>query len=295
MTLTWSGHPEKLLTISEFAAEAGVHRGTILNALKQGRIQSACRDDDELLIERSQIERAAFDPNRVGTRSPKWSDADDAALLELYGKATVPQVAAYLGRTVVAIQQRAHKLRQLRVGNPRSHGALTTPFIVPSSAILLAKTCIRCGELRGSEFYSKSRTGGARHPTCYVCLRSDKAGPSESLKAHNLVGEAMQRATIEAGADKSGQPYTNAETDRLLTQGVSDFELAIELHRTYYAVRIRRQHLGVTPRKNKLGTARWDIGLDVSAAAARDYFTEIGGPVPESLWEWNNENEGANA
>jgi len=97
---------------------------------------------------------------------------------------------------------------------------------------LVAKTCLTCGQLKDASGFR--RTGrGYWQPSCYRCVH-------EGAKRSDYAAQARS----QAGATRSGQPWTEADMLYVVTTLDSDEVAAGKLGRTIQAVRGQRHAAG---------------------------------------------------
>jgi hypothetical protein len=105
---------------------------------------------------------------------------------------------------------------------------------------------------------------------------------------HDLLNEVTH-----ASATNIGKSYTADEDSVVKDTSLHPFEIALQLGRTYDGIKYRRGVLGVTVRapyaRRSDDTARWIIQFPNAMAALREHFVKLGGPVPEDLWDWNED------
>lgn len=290
-----SVHGGKKLLIHEAAQALGLPRKTVQQACNVGRLPAVKEQRWTVqglrwvyVITSEDLDAYRAYRDRTPQLSRRWTPDEDAALLELITSCTPHQVGAYLGFSPKAVQLR---LRRLGVGRRLTEKRPMVPFTIPKSGILLAKSCSRCGELRGRDAY-KAASNGARYSSeCRVCGNAD----SREKYLHSnyrKVRQELQAHTVD-NAHKHGQEWTSTEDERLKDYSLSSYGLALELGRTMEAVTARRHRLGMNPRGVvKRATGRWAIDFPATQAEVEDYFRRLG-PVPEELWEWSDERRSA--
>lgn len=268
------------LTISEAAAYANVKQNAIEMAIYRGKLQSvgsrpklvAQRDLDRYLVSRF-------------VKRP-WTEADDAALLELVETCTTTQIAKYLGRSINSVTGHMHMLKRTGVQwDPRT--SVRNPFAIPGSAILLAKTCLHCGKLRDERFFrgggkgSRSRASGAS--TCSLCFRKrHREQQRNTPRREDTFYELAQEVSL-ATADRKGQPYTVADSRVISDLTKSDLQVALELRRTFHAIRAQRQLAGLRSPVTRFPDSHWLINFPRAAEVLRQGFIRLG--VPDDGWE----------
>jgi hypothetical protein len=224
----------------------------------------------------------------VDSRSPErvsWTEDMDCGLLELISTCTVIQAAKYLG---VSTQSAAHRIQRLRRSGV-TIGSLKrpmSPFVTPGDAILLARTCIKCGVFRDAGQYRDQRGQAGQVSTCRTCESRDSSRRNRQyVKAR---AKTLQDISLPKAENKQ-QEWTASNDEALSDKTRSNFELAIELKRTYYSVGARRSKIGVIKHDRKIDpNAIWSISLPAAKEAIRDHFRAIGQPVPEDFWDWND-------
>lgn len=202
-----------------------------------------------------------------------WSEADELALVELYGTCTLPQLAEYVGKPVSATNQKLSALA--KKGLLKRVKRDLTPWHVKAGR-LVAKTCPTCGLLREARYFPVA--GRGHLVTCSVCVqrRGGKKGLSELHQAMTLVQ-----------ASKRGEPYTEADMRVLQDVSKSNLQVALELGRTLYAVAVQRSELGVNPLKTpRRAVSHWVIDFPNAQRVLAEHFASLGRAAPESEWEW---------
>lgn len=280
-----------MLTTAEAAKLAQMPRVTIQKAVKRGALAAKrgrvngrhvyLIDEDDLL----DFKNTSYCPDK----GDRWSEADEAALIELADTCTARQIAEYLGRSEVAVTLKTTKFRRqgLMERTPGLIGRGKLPFCLPVGAILVARSCLRCGKLRdASQFRSQSdnryRLKGLRYDhECRWCLnnRRREDGPQRRAKTKRLQDITLENAT------KRGQPYSDDEVRQILDPERSEFELALTLGRTYYAILGRRSDHGFNPRpvKPSVVKSHWLIHFPNAAKALQEHFIRLG--VPDDQWD----------
>lgn len=97
--------------------------------------------------------------------------------------------------------------------------------------------------------------------------------------------KARQATTVDT-AHRAGQPYTDADIAVAEDMSKSNFQVAVELGRTLFAIGILRHKMGVNPRKSS-DAGNWIIDFPNAMKALQEHYRELG-VVPESEWEWND-------
>ena len=143
----------------------------------------------------------------------------------------------------------------------------------------MSKTCTKCGETKPLDDFHRDKTGaGGRYPHCKECVREYKRRYHEENRDKRLeynrryheenrdkVLESQRRyreenrdilnqgskicqvqntRTSNLLASKKGAPYSPEEDALILANnGMTIYQKAIELGRTYASVKARKQHL----------------------------------------------------
>ena len=98
----------------------------------------------------------------------------------------------------------------------------------------------------------------------------------------------MQAITLPLAARKN-QQYTSDDLELISDMSKSDFEVAIESGRTLYAIKNTRGQNGF--RGPKYVKAHWVIQFPNALKALQKHFASLGEPVPQELWDWNDNEE----
>jgi hypothetical protein len=222
----------------------------------------------------------------------RFSDADDAAIVELYKSCTPAQVARYLERSTDSIIGRAGMLRKKGILTIKQKPGKTSgnSFWLPSGAILLAKTCPKCGDLRGAELFTR-RSCGYYQSECRICKRGSDLDSYHQKGMRHGANYKAQKITLER-ATHQGQPYTSRDIDVISDPDTSPLKAALDLGRTYFGILAARQRMGISPKKKVHTDARWDISLPSEIERVRQQIRFIGCPVPEEMWEWDESDIG---
>ena len=143
----------------------------------------------------------------------------------------------------------------------------------------MSKTCTKCGETKPLDDFHRHKTGaGGRRPDCKECRREysrryreenrdktldyqrryyEENRDKERERKHRYreenrdilnqgskIRHAQNTRTSNLLASKKGAPYSPEEDALILAEnGMTTYQKAIELGRTYPSVRIRKQHL----------------------------------------------------
>ena len=143
----------------------------------------------------------------------------------------------------------------------------------------MSKTCTKCGETKSLDGFHRNKGGvDGRHSRCKECRRERKRRYYEENRDKVLESQCSYREEnrdktldyqrryyeenrdiIDQGkksryaqytrtssllASRKGAPYSPEEDALILADnGMTDYQKAIELGRTYYSVRIRKQRL----------------------------------------------------
>lgn len=278
-----------MLTTKEAAEVTGIVKFTLLDAIRAGRLRATrtpCGGGYTYLIAPSDLGDYLAGYRKLHIE--QWDEADELALVELYGTASLPQVAKYLRRTHSSVKNKVRKM--LRDGRLVYHGK-NSPldylgFLMPRRAILLAKTCLKCGKLRDASYYTRMASANTTSE-CLLCRRQierkRRGGKSDPVTC------AEQKASLQL-AKNLGRPYTQAEVKSIMDPSKSVFELAIELGRSVYAITGKRHRMGFNPKgpRRELPDSQWQIRFPNAMKALREQYRALG-VVPESEWDWNDE------
>lgn len=194
----------------------------------------------------------------TGNQTPAWTDDEDEILYLAGPTATAKSLVNSLpGRTAGAIRKRRVDLGIKTLGRrPTEIG----------SRPLVAKSCLGCGLLlAGSWFHSVKKKGGliAWHPYCRRCSsaksverqKENRPRTNERIKRYE---DRLQQASLR-GADRAGEPYTEADYDVLADQSLTDFQKAIRLKRSWKAVGSARRAGGFKSKPDGLGDPERDV------------------------------------
>lgn len=307
-----------LLTLTEASASSGIPANTLHVAIFQDRLKGvkghfSPHKPGALVwaISKADLDDFARHHKPKGNRK-YWTASDYEAIHDLQESCTDLQLAAYLGVSVGALRQNVTKARRRGLLKRSRSRRNRSPFVIPASAVLLAKSCEKCGKLRDANYFRRYTTGsnvGCYDSGCHLCNVAQGKRKYKKLKeidpqANTNTGTLhalLQRVTQEK-AGRSNIPYTSAEMELIEDPGKSTLEVALELGRTFYAIRNRRYVNGVPDqrfsdvfthrqRRAKLPDSHWVIHFPAAAQALREHFRKLGEPVPEELWEWTDEKE----
>lgn len=273
-------------------------KSTIIRAIKQGHLLGIKREVPGIqggMVMRWFISQAQVDEygesRKKRRKYVRWTEDRDAALLELVGTCPMAQVAEYLDVGQDQVRRRLRRLKDLGLHDGIGRGANYSPYRVPSAGILIAKTCIDCGKLRSADHYSiscRKNRQPAYSSICKLCYRDRYRKPDsrpDRLRAYNENAELLNEITY-ATATRRRQPYEPDEDAVIEDLTISDFDAAIKLGRSYYAVRSQRQMRGLVKRTTD---SYWVIHIPEAQVAVQEYFAALGRAVPEELWDWTDE------
>jgi hypothetical protein len=123
---------------------------------------------------------------------------------------------------------------------------------------LLARTCLKCGELADGDSFPVISGVGARRRNCHHCVNARKKMDREERG----IGVPAPRPP-EAQQTKRWQKWT-AEDDKFLREnidGLSYEDIAVHVGRSVRAVYKRREILGLAPVRKRHRVAKpWRIG-----------------------------------
>lgn len=218
-----------------------------------------------------------------GGRVIRWTEADDCALMELRDSCSLEQVAAYLGRPVGGVIQRQTKLRRkgMEIGDGRKH---RNPFHIPRGASLLGKTCPSCGLFRDASHFAYQKINRAHASKCRSCTKNATIERYGKYR-RSANTELLQEITF-AQASNEKMRYTSDELVTLKDLSKSDFEVALTLGRSFYAIQNKRSKSGLLHKKPRQDKGEWMIQFPEAQLVLQDHFKNLGRAVPEELWEW---------
>ena len=128
----------------------------------------------------------------------------------------------------------------------------------------MSKTCTKCGETKPLDDFHRDKTGaGGRRSYCKECAREYKRRYHEENRDKRLecarryheenrdilnqgskIRQVQNTRTSNLLASKKGAPYSPEEDALILADnGMTIYQKAIELGRTYHSVKARKQHL----------------------------------------------------
>lgn len=283
-----------LLSQDEIEREYGVCRATVRKARDSGKLAGVAvgkyRGRTVFHFKRKDVERwrKTLDAKRAGSTHRAWSQDEIAAALELRSTCTASQVGEYLNRPKRGVFMIWFKYADTS-SNPIRMKRI--PFQVPSSAILLAKTCVKCGKLRDARYYRKVPDGLSAQ--CIVCHRVARRGQERPDTEHERNMQLAQEITLEQAFNEHKR-YTDDERVLIKDASLNEIEVAFKLNRSYQAIVTQRTNMGMYSSRPRLGLtdSHWSISFPNAMKALQQHFVSIGKPVPESLWDWNNTMEG---
>ena len=113
----------------------------------------------------------------------------------------------------------------------------------------MSKPCTKCGETKPLDDFHRDKTrAGGRKSDCKECVREYERRYREEnrdiLNQGNKIYLVQNTRTSNLLASKKGAPYSPEEDALILADnGMTIYQKAIELGRTYPSVRIRKQRL----------------------------------------------------
>lgn len=129
-------------------------------------------------------------PEGKPRRAPSvpWTDVEDAVLIasELL---TMQQISDLLdGRSKAAVQTRIQELRKRGVMPQRKGGwkGSRNPFHCPKTGILVARSCIRCGEFQPADLFGKVYEHGRATSVCRPCQLEIQDSRRIPLELHKI-------------------------------------------------------------------------------------------------------------
>lgn len=132
-----------------------------------------------------------------------------------------------------------------------------SPFSAGKRTVL-ARTCLKCGELADGDSFPIISGVGARRKACHKCVNAQKKRDREERG----IGVPQSRPPEALQTNKKRQ--WSAEDDQFLREniaGVSYEEIAVALGRSVNAVYQRRDALGLSPVRKRHRVAKpWRIG-----------------------------------
>lgn len=231
-------------------------------------------------------------------QNPPWTPDEEEKIVDMADGFTLEQIAQRVpGRTSVAIARRLYLLGIRR----STHSHAYDPSIIGRRP-LLAKTCPRCGVLRGSECFHVKPSGN-RQSYCIFCQathakkrRTDPASPRDNGAAA-IRARVWSRAAklITEPADRAGQPYLESDFETLSDPALSVLCKALRLGRTYSATKNACHKLGYTSRGGDLSKREYDQWLIENpnadrvaeiTAALKQEFADANVPFPQ--WDWDD-------
>lgn len=219
----------------------------------------------------------------------KWAADDDAAVVEMYyGNAcTYAQIGAFIGRSAGSVQHRLTKLGVMDRSSRRTSNRI--PFHIPITGIIIARTCVRCGDMRDADHYPTTR--GRKSAWCRRCHNADRRAKFRS-EPYYAARTAVQTVT-KRNAINDGKKYGEAEMRVIADTTRSDLDVALTLRRSLYAIHNKRQSTGNTATaargpRTASRPAMWRLDLALEERPVLEAYRTLGGVVPEELWEWND-------
>lgn len=283
---------ETMLDINRAARELGLPNSTVQQAIIFGRLpaikvkaQTSRGIRPIYLIAENDLHTYA-EYRSAKKRPTVWAEDMDAALLELVESCTLKQIAAYLGVTDRSAKSRLRRIggqKRGRIGRPMN------PFTLPKTGVLLAKTCTKCGELKGaSDYYNRKGVSRVQFASeCRLCTNKANRNRNHRKLNYRKVRKALQDHTMEC-ATRHRQEWTTAEDEILSNTTKSTYLVALELGRTLNAVWDRRQTIGIAKQPMlQSNSGNWEIDFPATQQEIEDYFRSLG-PVSEEFWEWND-------
>lgn len=281
------------LTVAQAMRLSGLGKTAIGNACRSRAVRCEKVPSGPKNVPAYLIDAASFAEwlgARSGPARTEWSPADEAALLELYREGVpLKQAAAYLGRPSTSVQSKARALRR-RGEHVPALSKHAVPWLVPATGVLVARSCIACGEVRDAhQFPSRGgrNASGHRNFRCNRCANSQNKA-NRGRHTYPAVMERLNEVT-RARAVNHGKPWSEPEVRVLRDTGKSTLEVAIELGRSLYAVQHKRVLVGatLTPARGQRRPqvpAAWRIDTAVEARAMGEVLAQLGITAPEALY-----------
>lgn len=131
------------------------------------------------------------------------------------------------------------------------------------SRVLLAKTCLECGEFKNAEHFYLTYTDGKRywHSRCRKCLAVKTVENRQRVGRIKEQQEGSLEQAWHFGEEWTGQDLKTLE--HMVREGFTNKEISEELGRTYYAVKTMRYQIKMseTHRVFKPSPGQWVIGF----------------------------------
>jgi hypothetical protein len=132
-----------------------------------------------------------------------------------------------------------------------------SPFSAGKRTIL-ARTCLKCGELADGDSFPIISGVGARRKACHKCVNAQK----KRDRIQRGIGAPQSRPPEELQTNKKRQ--WSGEDDQFLRDNIAGMgyeEMAVALGRSLNSVYQRRTALGLAPVRKRHRVARpWRIG-----------------------------------
>lgn len=197
--------------------------------------------------------------------------------MELRGSCTNAQLAKYIGTDVRIVNRRIQfllKRGQLDYLKPKQK----SPHTIPETGILLAKTCILCGEFLSASKFSKASNSFRKRNECNKCIRNNQ---SDSTRQRvNASRQIWQKITKEE-AYNNGAEWTSSDYELVADNNKSNLELAIALGRSYSAISNARFKIGATRHAND-NIGPWIINFPEIQDKLQQEFIRLG--IPDDGW-----------
>lgn len=179
-----------------------------------------------------------------------------------YQHFTAAEIGRHLGRTTQSINAMRRKLRES--GAIGSAPSAKSPWQVGARP-LVAKTCSECGLLLdASWFASRCNTRPGHYQSrCRKCMAASNKARNKITRHTAKFAERLQALSLDT-ATRTRQEWTHAEMELLRDETKTNFEKAVTLGRSYYAVGSQMSKMGLRSRKPELGDpteAQWYIHL----------------------------------
>lgn len=192
-------------------------------------------------------------------RVSDWTDYEIDFVIENLGKMKTERMAGHLNRTLASVDVEIKRLRRNGVVLIKRTSAPLDPWIIAGRP-LIAKTCSDCGLFLSAEWFPEHKTkaghrdGWSSH--CKKCRKTRKyAGESAKEKwaavNHEYLAK-VQAYTLER-AENHGDEWTSADIEVLADPSKTVLEKALELKRTYHAVKDAQSKHGFAAKRERLG------------------------------------------
>jgi hypothetical protein len=128
------------------------------------------------------------------------------------------------------------------------NNAADDPWFVPTTAVLLARSCIDCGRLLSAHHFWGGE--GKRRQDCFNCSRK-RMQPKQLAQQRETAKDWYEycQELTKAVAVRASSRWTLDDAVVLRDTSKSNLDAALELRRTYASVCAQRRRLGVAARR----------------------------------------------